>query len=284
MLLSIKNLQYLVALKETLHFAKASKKCYVSQSTLSTGIAKLERDLQTVLVERNNKTVTFTSMGNKIVLQARRVIASSDDLINMAMTDFLESEIVVGTIPTISAYLLPDFLKKIEKEFPKLKISFVEDTSENLLKKLKQNQIDFAIFAFPYDLPNGVEGHELFSDSLHLIRHKKRANQSIDEGQLLLLEQGHCLRSHIMQGYSISNEQISDFSCSSISTLIAMVNMDIGISFLPKIALDAGVLSSYPNIVIEPSYMASRGIGVIYKKNNHQAESIKTIANSLLPI
>ena len=134
MLPSIKNLQYLIALRETLHFSKASEKCFVSQSTLSAGIAKLEQILQTTLVERNNKKVVFTSIGEKIVLQAMLVISNTKELTDMAKTDFLESEIVVGTIPTISAYILPNFLRNIEKIFPKLKISFAEDTSDNLLK------------------------------------------------------------------------------------------------------------------------------------------------------
>jgi len=282
MLPSIKNLQYLVALRETLHFSKASKKCYVSQSTLSAGIAKLEQDLQIPLVERNNKKVVFTPIGEKVVLQAMLVIADAKGLVDMTKIDFLESEIIVGAIPTISAYILPNFLRNIEKAFPKLKISFVEDTSDNLLEKLKQNKIDFAIFAFPYDLPDGIVGYELFRDSLCLIQHKDRKTKKIDNEELLLLEQGHCLRSHVMQGYSVSEKQISSFSCSSISTLVAMINMNLGVSFLPKIAIDFGVLSHYQNVVAESHCEASRGIGIVFRKNNYQVTNIKKIAKSLL--
>ncbi|ALE51938.1 hypothetical protein SP60_00950 [Candidatus Thioglobus autotrophicus] len=281
MLPSIKNLQYLITLRETLHFSKASEKCFVSQSTLSAGIAKLEQILQTTLVERNNKKVVFTSIGEKIVLQAMLVISNTKELTDMAKTNFLESEIVVGTIPTISAYILPNFLRNIEKIFPKLKISFVEDTSDNLLEKLNQNKIDFAIFAFPYDLPDGVEGYELFRDPLCLIQHKDRKNEKIDSGDLLLLEQGHCLRAHVMQGYAISEKQLSSFSCSSVSTLVAMIDMNLGMSFLPKIAIDFGVLSPYPNIIAKSNCQASRGIGIVYRKNNYQAENIKKIAENL---
>lgn len=282
MLPSIKNLQYLVALRETLHFSKASKKCYVSQSTLSAGIAKLEQDLQIPLVERNNKKVVFTPIGEKVVLQAMLVIADAKGLVDMTKIDFFESEIVVGTIPTISAYILPNFLRNIEKAFPKLKISFVEDTSDNLLEKLKQNKIDFAIFAFPYDLPDGIGGYELFRDSLCLIHHKDRKTKKINNEELLLLEQGHCLRSHVMQGYTVSEKQISSFSCSSISTLVAMINMNLGVSFLPKIAIDFGVLSHYPNVVAETHCQASRGIGIVFRNNNYQVTNIKRIAKSLL--
>ncbi len=282
MLPSIKNLQYLVALRETLHFSKASKKCFVSQSTLSAGIAKLERDLQVPLVERNNKKVVFTPIGEKVVLQAMLVISDAKGLVDITRIDFLESEIIVGTIPTISAYILPNFLRNTEKAFPKLKISFVEDTSDNLLEKLNQNKIDFAIFAFPYELPDGVKGYELFRDSLCLIQHKNRKNKKINDGELLLLEQGHCLRSHVMQGYAVSESQISSFSCSSVSTLVAMIDMNLGVSFLPKVAIDFGVLSHYPNVVSESRCQASRGIGIVYRENNYQASNIKRIAEGLL--
>ena len=130
-------------------------------------------------------------------------------------------------------------------------------------------------------MPDGVKGHELFRDPLCLIQHKDRKNEKIDSGDLLLLEQGHCLRAHVMQGYAISEKQLSSFSCSSVSTLVAMIDMNLGMSFLPKIAIDFGVLSPYPNLIAKSNCQASRGIGIVYRKNNYQAENIKKIAESL---
>ena len=276
---SIRNLQYLIALEEELHFAKAAEKCFVSQSTLSAGISKLEAELGVALVERNNKNVEFTTLGKKIAGQARVVISDAQDLLSLAKTDFLESEIVVGAIPTIATYILPEFLEKVEKEFPNLKISFIEDTSDNLLKKTTNNEIDFALFAFPYDLPESIESYKLFVDQLHLVKHKSRSSNNIGKGELLLLEQGHCLRSHIMQGASVTSSQVSDFSCSSISTLIAMIDMNIGVSLLPKIAIDFGVLSHYPNLKYSSTSNTSREIGAIYKKSNqHSADIVKILS------
>jgi LysR family hydrogen peroxide-inducible transcriptional activator len=276
---SIKNLQYLVALKKTNHFSNAAKECFVSASTFSAGISKLENDLQVKLVERDNKNVRFTSAGNRITKQAMSVLAEMNVLVSTSNLDFFESEITIGVIPTISTYILQNFLSNLTHSHPKLKVSFKEDTSENLLKQLDQAKIDFAIFAFPYELPDFIESFQVFADPIYFIQHKNRKSKVIDNGSLLMLEQGHCLRSHILQNNEISTKHISNFSCTSISTLVAMVDTNIGVSFLPRMAIDFGILSHYPNINIDlESTKAKRDIGVIYRKNNPQEENIKKLA------
>jgi len=280
---TLKNLKYLIALKKTNHFSKAASECFVSPSTFSAGISKLEQDLQVQLVERDNKHVLFTPIGNRIVNQAISAIAEINILVETAKLDFFESEVTIGVIPTISTYILPNFLSNLDKYYPKLKASFKEDTSDNLLKQLENARIDFAIFAFPYDLPEFIEDCQVFRDSIYFIQHKNRDKQAIENGSLLMLEQGHCLRSHILQNNDISNRHISNFSCTSISTLVAMVDMDIGVSFLPKMAIDYGTLDNYPNIAIDTdSSKSKRDIGVIYRKNNPQKKNIKKLAQLLL--
>ena len=282
---TLKNLQYLIALKKTNHFSKAASECFVSPSTFSAGISKLEQDLEILLVERDNKNVAFTPIGNRIVNQAMSVMTEMTTLVEMAKLDFFESEVTIGVIPTISTYILPNFLSNLEKSHPKLKASFREDTSDNLLKQLEKATIDFAIFAFPYELPDYIEDFQVFRDSIYFIKHKNRNKKIIENGSLLMLEQGHCLRSHILQSNKISNKHISNFSCTSISTLVAMVDMNIGVSFLPKMAIDFGTLDNYPNITLDKnSIKANRDIGVIYRKNNPQNENIKKLAQLLVKI
>ena len=285
MIPTLKNLQYLIALKNTNHFSKAASECFVSPSTFSAGISKLEQDLEILLVERDNKNVAFTPIGKRIVNQAMSVMTEMTTLVETAKLDFFESEVTIGVIPTISTYILPNFLSNLEKSHPKLKASFREDTSDNLLKQLEKATIDFAIFAFPYELPNYIEDFQVFRDSIYFIKHKNRNNKIIEDGSLLMLEQGHCLRSHILQSNEISNKHISNFSCTSISTLVAMVDMNIGVSFLPKMAIDYGTLDNYPNITLDKnSIKANRDIGVIYRKNNPQNENIKKLAQLLVKI
>ena len=280
---TLKNLQYLIALKKTNHFSKAASECFVSPSTFSAGISKLEQDLEILLVERDNKNVAFTPIGKRIVNQAISVMTEMTTLVETAKLDFFESEVTIGVIPTISTYILPNFLSNLEKSHPKLKASFREDTSDNLLKQLEKATIDFAIFAFPYELPDYIEDFQVFRDSIYFIKHKNRNKKIIEDGSLLMLEQGHCLRSHILQSNDISNKHISNFSCTSISTLVAMVDMNIGVSFLPKMAIDYGTLDNYPNITIDmDSSKAKRDIGVIYRKNNPQKKNIKKLAQLLV--
>ena len=282
---TLKNLQYLIALKKTNHFSKAASECFVSPSTFSAGISKLEQDLEILLVERDNKNVAFTPIGKRIVNQAMSVMTEMTTLVETAKLDFFESEVTIGVIPTISTYILPNFLSNLEKCHPKLKASFREDTSDNLLKQLEKATIDFAIFAFPYELPDYIEDFQVFRDSIYFIKHKNRNKKIIEDGSLLMLEQGHCLRSHILQSNEISNKHISNFSCTSISTLVAMVDMNIGVSFLPKMAIDYGTLDNYPNITLDKnSIKANRDIGVIYRKNNPQNENIKKLAQLLVKI
>ena len=282
---TLKNLQYLIALKKTNHFSKAASECFVSPSTFSAGISKLEQDLEILLVERDNKNVAFTPIGKRIVNQAIAVMTEMTTLVETAKLDFFESEVTIGVIPTISTYILPNFLSNLEKSHPKLKASFREDTSDNLLKQLEKATIDFAIFAFPYELPDYIEDYQVFRDSIYFIKHKNRNKKIIENGSLLMLEQGHCLRSHILQSNEISNKHISNFSCTSISTLVAMVDMNIGVSFLPKMAIDYGTLDNYPNITLDKnSIKANRDIGVIYRKNNPQNENIKKLAQLLVKI
>lgn len=284
MLPSLKNLQYLSALEKTMHFSRAAKLCYVSASTFSAGIAKLEQDLQVQLVERTNKTVVFTNLGKKIVKQANLIIESATGLVELSKLDFFESELTIGVIPTISTYLLPNYLKNLTTKYPKLKVSFVENTSDNLIQMLDRSTIDFAIFAFPFDVPSHIDSAQVFSDPLCYIKPVNQKDSTIGDGELLLLEQGHCLRSHILNSQSISSAQISDFSCTSISTLIAMVDMGIGVSFLPKMAVDSGVLSNYPNIIVETNNQhLAREVGVVYRKTNLQKTNIKTLAELLVP-
>ena len=280
---TLKNLQYLIALKKTNHFSKAASECFVSPSTFSAGISKLEQDLEILLVERDNKNVAFTPIGKRIANQAMSVMTEMSTLVETAKLDFFESEVTIGVIPTISTYILPNFLSNLEKSHPKLKASFREDTSDNLLKQLEKATIDFAIFAFPYELPDYIEDFQVFQDSIYFIKHKNRNKKIIEDGSLLMLEQGHCLRSHILQNNEISNKHISNFSCTSISTLVAMVDMNIGVSFLPKMAIDYGTLDNYPNITLDKnSIKANRDIGVIYRKNNPQNKNIKRLAQLLV--
>lgn len=264
---SIKNLTYLLAVREHLHFAKAAAACYVSQSTLSAGISKLENDLNVQLIERNNKSVLLTSTGRKVAKEAEQVITLCYELVKTSQANFHTSVLTIGIIPTISPYLLPDFIKFIQSNYPQQTTKFLEDTSANLLKRIEKMTIDFAIFAFPYDLPKSINYCPIAKDKLLLVHHQDLDSNNINNHELLLLEQGHCLRSHILDEPQITNMQIADIHCASIATLIAMLDMKLGVSFLPNIAIKQGILNNYPNLIINNKLKTTREIGLLFKKN-----------------
>ena len=269
---SIKNLKYLLALKQHLHFSKAAKACFVSQSTLSAGINKLEQDLNVKLVERTNKSVLFTPLGEKIAKYSETVIFSMQDLVTISNTNFFESTITAGVIPTISAYLLPNFVSKVKEKYPKLKLVIIEDTSQNLLLKVEQLKLDFAIFAFPFEERTNIVQKTVFQDDLVLVKHKNTQNN-----ELLLLEQGHCLREHILD--NIDKTKLSQYACASLETLVTMINMEIGVSFVPKIAIDSGILDKYLALSIDKNQpKLSRHVGIIYRKNNPNQENILALS------
>ncbi|MBA5249531.1 MAG: LysR family transcriptional regulator, partial [Gammaproteobacteria bacterium] len=245
---------------------------FVSQSTLSAGISKLEQDLNIQLVERTNKSVLLTPLGERIAIQTEKVMLSIQDLTAIANTKFFESTITIGAIPTISTYLLPKFIAQIKEKHPKLKLVITEDTSQNLLLKVEQLKIDFAIFAFPFEERTNIIQKTVFQDDLILVKHKNTHNNA-----LLLLEQGHCLRSHILD--NINTPKISQYTCTSLETLVMMVNMEIGVSFLPKIAIDNGILEKYPALRIDKNQTnISRDIGIIYRKNNPNQKDILALS------
>ncbi len=281
---SIKNLKYLLALKQHLHFSKAAEACFVSQSTLSTGINKLEESLDAKLVERTNKSVLFTRLGREIAKKAEDVIFTMQDLVKITQSDFFNSSIKIGVIPTISAYLLPNFLFKLKQKYPKLSPIIIEGTSENIMERVEKMQLDFAIFAFPFEESEMIVRQSIFTDELLLVKYKGYQYKNTDDSSLLLLEQGHCLRKHILSNIQIHKNHISEFSFLNLETLVAMIDMEFGVSFLPKMAIDNGILGKYPNLIVDKNQKRIfRSIGIIYHKNNPNQDNILTLSSFLKP-
>ncbi len=284
MLPSIKNLEYLVALHKHLHFSKAAEACFVSQSTLSAGINKLEQSLQIKLVERNNKSVLFTPIGEKVVLQAQSVILSANDLVQTAQKSFFESNIKIGVIPTISPFLLPKFLKSINDKYPNLAISLIEGTNQNLLQMVSKMELDLALIALPTKIPENTYTHVLFEDPLHLVHHKDREKKNFGEKELLLLAEGNCLREHVLLSHNISEQSISDLKCTSLATLVGMINMKMGVSFLPQMSIEQTVTLQYPDLVVEQACQKTfRSIAIACRDvhpNKAEIVEISTLINS----
>ncbi len=275
---TIKQLRYLIALDKHLHFGKAAEACFVSQSAFSVAIRELESTLGVQLVDRTNKRVTITSTGQEIVVQARLVLRDTEALMELARVNNepLSGKLKLGVIPTISPFLLPKILPKLRSHFPHLQLFLQEDTTLRVYDKLMSGELDLIIIALPFELRH-VEKMTLFKDPFLLaykkgskfIETQKVTADHMQSESILLLEDGHCLRGHALSACKIRNlNKVSQFSASSLLTLIEMVEADLGVTYLPEMAKDSPMLKN-TNIRTQAMPKNShREIGLIWRKGS----------------
>jgi LysR family hydrogen peroxide-inducible transcriptional activator len=250
---SLRQLSYFAALAHELNFTRAAEACFVGQSTLSTGLKELEESLGVRLVERDRQNVALTPIGLEILERARTILATTEDLVEYAKASgkFMSGTIRLGVIPTIAPFLLPSVLPQVREHFPDLKIALREDLTVNLLTRIHEHQLDFALIALPYQT-EGLLVKELFNDSFWLVARKDDPALSETEIQmpdklterLLLLEEGHCLREHTMQACKRSDFRNAEgMEATSLLTLLQMVESGMGIALLPEMAIKGGLLN-----------------------------------------
>ncbi len=289
---TIKQLQYLVALRSHGHFGKAADSCHVSQSTLSAGLRELESLLGVTLVERSRRVVRFTPLGNAVVEKAHRLLREAEelaDLVQAAGTP-LAGELRMSVIPTIAPFLLPRLLPRLRKERPQLKLFLREEPSAAAVESLHTGQADCVLLALPY-AAGDVEHAVILLDPLHVAfpRDDPRDPPSvitpdaIDATRLLLLEDGHCLKDHALAACNRPELRASATMIgTSLHTLVQMVDNGLGLTMLPQMAIDAGILNG-TNVVTRPlqSAHAAREIALIWRKNSPRTEDFRLLAEEL---
>ncbi len=250
---SLRQLSYFVALAKELSFTRAAEACFVGQSTLSAGLKELEDSLGIRLVERDRQSVSITPIGLEVLERARAILAASEDLVEYAggTARPMTATIRLGVIPTIAPFLLPNVLPDIRNRFPELKIALREDLTANLLTRLADHQLDFALIALPYDV-DSLLVKELFDDDFWLVARKGDAAllgnyvhlPAKMAERLLLLEEGHCLREHSLQACRRSDIRNAEgMEATSLLTLLQMVESGMGITLLPEMAVTGGLLN-----------------------------------------
>jgi LysR family hydrogen peroxide-inducible transcriptional activator len=249
---TLRQLAYLVELSGHLNFRAAAEAQFVTQSTLSAGIKELEALLGVQLVERDKRHVRLTAVGEEVVARARELLAAATDLAEAARSAArpLSGPLRLGAIPTIAPYLLQAVLPALRREHGELKLYLREDVTKRLFERLRAGGLDVALIALPFDTGD-LYVRELFKDELSFVarkndsavRGKDVALRRIDTGDMLLLEEGHCLRDHAIAacGPRRGNWE-SRVEATSMTTLIQMVEGGLGVTLLPGIALDAGIL------------------------------------------
>ena len=284
---TIKQLRYFVALTETEHFGRAAEACFVSQSAFSNAIQELESLLEVQLVDRTNRSVTITAMGQQLATQARLCLRDVESLVEMArgQREPLTGELHLGVIPTIAPFILPAALPKLRRKFPQLELYLHEDQSQRIYDRLMDGELDVLLLALPYDM-RGVDIMPLFKDRFALAyRHgTKRVDPDnyrfsrLDADSILLLEDGHCLRDHALAACKIRNTQkVRRIGASSILTLVEMVDADLGITFLPELARDSLILKN-TRVRMKPLEENSyRTIGLAWRKGTDREEEFRML-------
>lgn len=288
---SLKQLSYLTALEEAQSFSLAADKCAVTQSTLSAGIKELETIIGQKLVTRGRKRTTLTPFGAEVAQQAQQMLGHADSIMARArlLDEPLSGPLRLGIIPTIAPYKLPDILPRIAKAYPKLELQLSEDLTERLLHKLERGEIDVALLAFPYETP-GMEQLIIYEEPFYAAvpkdHHSKAAILDIKDikpEELLLLEDGHCLRDHALSACKIQPaRQRKAFSATSLQTLIQMVQHGMGITLLPEMATDQKALPSGIKIIpLKGKQKPIRQIGLCWRKNNPHQSDFKLLAQQI---
>lgn len=295
--MNIRDLEYLITLAEYKHFRKAAEACNVSQPTLSGQIRKLEDELGTILLERSSRKVLFTQAGLSLVEQAKVVLREVKIFKEMASSQGREMSgpILIGVIPTLAPYISPVILPHLKKQFPELDIYLYELQTTALIEQLEAGQLDCGIVALTRASEPFIQV-PIFNETMSLAVPKNHPwatlNHKIDlamlkDKELLMLDNGHCLRTHSMDYCtSIGAKENQRFRASSLETLRNMVAADVGMALIPELAakLNPDQDIRYLNFNDPEPY---RAIGLIYRpgsplrqRYDRLAKEIKTLMDT----
>jgi LysR family hydrogen peroxide-inducible transcriptional activator len=290
--MNLKDLKNLMALADTGHFGRAAQRTFVSQPTLSAQLKKLEEYLGVKLVERHPKNVQLTEVGKEVVARARRMLSDGDEIVALARnnTDPLAGKLKVALIPTIGPYLLPRVMLKLRKALPQLGLMLYEYQTEELLKRLRDGDIDLGILALPVD-QEGLESRRLYREEFTValpsdnpLAQKQTIKATDLKGQtLLLLEDGHCLRDQALEVCSrIDVREAEDFRASSLETLRHMVVAGLGVTLMPELAVESPFGSQRGLVIRQFSKPApARTVGAVWRKSTTRRAAIEAVCETV---
>jgi LysR family transcriptional regulator, hydrogen peroxide-inducible genes activator len=289
--MTLQELRYLVAVADEGHFARAAETCHVSQSTLSIQLKKLEDYLGVVLLDRSQRHVAVTPIGEQIIARARRVLEEIANIREVAggAEDPMAGTLQLGVIPTLGPYLFPHLLPAIHTAYPQLKLLLREDLTAHLLAQLRGGKLDAALLATPVP-SDGLDVETLFTEPFllalpagHRLARRKRIQPTDLAGEnLLLLEEGHCLRDQALDVCTgARSEQREEVKATSLETLRQMVAMGVGCTLLPALAVpDDAAAASLRMVATRPfcDPAPARTIGIVWRHHFAREQTVKGLA------
>lgn len=289
---TLRQLRFLVALDDTQNFSRASEVCNVTQSTLSTGLKELELRLGVQVAERTRQSVLMTPVGRDLAVRARAILAEVQDFESRAQSEHTAgaTALRLGMIPTVGPFLMPRAMPLLRAALPNTKFFLREELTDHLLEGLIEGRLDVLLIALPHPLPAPVETEVLFSDGYCLVTPTDHAlaNRStvgaddLADRHLLLLEKGHCLQRHALSSFSgINLDEDQSFAATSLSTLVAMVEEDLGITLLPKLAVDAGISKGHKLHLSDVHGARPREVALAWRRSAPNAEVFRAVGACL---
>lgn len=265
----------------------------MSQSALSTAIHELETNLGVTLFERGS-SVLLTPIGSKLVDEAHKVLTELQNMVEHAEQSqgAFQSDLKLGVIPTIAPFLLPKILKQIREKYGSNKLYIREDLSPNLLQMLGNGELDVLLFALPYDTAN-FHTQILFDDELvlclprdHTLTSKQAVSiNDLKQQDILLLEDGHCLRDQSLRACNLHSGDLSiPYQATSLNTLVQMVVNNVGITLLPEMAVNANITHDTDAQIrhISTNRNLSRSIALVWRKNSPRADEFKLLGEIIV--
>ncbi|GAA4011355.1 LysR substrate-binding domain-containing protein [Sphingomonas swuensis] len=287
---TLRQLQYLVALNDHGHFGKAAESCFITQSTLSASLRELESLLGSTLVERSRRVIRFTPLGARIVAKARIVLRQAEELADLARAERepLTGELRMAVIPTIAPFLLPPLLPALRAAHPQLKLFLREEPSASACDSLHRGNVDCVLLAMPFECGE-IASEPLFEDSLLVAAPQGEVPdgdvrpEDLNAARMLLLEDGHCLKDHALAACNRPEMRSSAMMLgTSLHTLVQMVDNRLGVTLVPQMALDAGLLDG-TTVEVHPlvSDHAARQVALIWRPGSPREEEFRLLAAEL---
>lgn len=281
---SLRQLGYLLALREHGHFGRAATACFVTQSTLSVGIAELERLLDTRLVERSKRSVQFTAVGEEVVARARAVMRAAEDLVQVTQEtrEPLAGALRLAAIPTVAPFLLPRLLPAVERAWPRLRLTVREMLTGAACDALQAGTVDCVLLALPVEC-GAVETATIGTDRLLLAGRDGELPADPGSARLLLLEDGHCLKDHALAACgTAARAGEANLVASTLHTLVQLVDAGLGATLLPAMAVDAGILAGTDvrAVPIEGAD-AARHVALAWRRDQPRGPEFRLLAQTI---
>ncbi len=293
-MISLVQLEYIIAIDTYRHFVAASQKCFVTQPTLSMQVKKLEEDLGVIIFDRTRQPIIPTEIGKKIIAQARITIAESKKIkeIISDYSDSISGKLIIGIIPSLAPYLLPLFIGSFTKKYPDVHIKVIELLTEDIIKQLKKDEIDVGILVTPLNEKIVIE-EPLFYEEMLLFVNKKHPFARIEVinpkelvgPELWLLDNGHCFRSQVINLCGNSTKSSInhhfEYASGSLETIKKLVEIDGGYTILPELAIAQNTDNSFATIRHFISTTPLREVSFAYTRNYSKKKLLSLLSNEI---